>query len=128
MSVKLSVFGVRDLLQDLQDMGQNVDAAAAEALQGTADRVTADLKAGIARHHRTGHTEEQLRTNPTVESAGGKHSVKVGFKLPEGLPARYINKGTPTNKPKDAFVDRALNKTKIRKEQEAALRKIINGG
>lgn len=126
MAVRMQVFGVQDLLAKLQDMGADVEAAATEALQASADRVTADLQRGIARHHRTGRTEGALRKQPQVEEIEGKLSVKVGFDMPEGLPARYINYGTPTNKP-DPFITRALNKTRHRKEMEAVLERIVNG-
>lgn len=127
MAVRFSMFGVQDMLARVQEMGKDIDGAVTEALQTTADRVTTDMRKGIAKHHRTGKTQEALRENPRVEQVGGKFSVKTGFQLPQGLPARYIDRGTPTNAP-DPFVDRALNKTKIRKEQQKALQRIINGG
>lgn len=127
MSARMSTFGVQDLLARIQEMGKDVDGAVADALQTTATRVTSDLQKGIARHRRTGRTEQSLRRKPPVLWTGDKADVKVGFKLPQGLPARYINRGTPTNAP-DPFVDRALNKSKIRREQQKALQRIIEGG
>ena len=97
-----------------KETGRDYDALAQEFMEFMAKDVTTELFEGIERHHRTGRTARALDMRPQVQKVGGKHSVNVGFKMPEGLPARYINKGTPTNRPKDPFVDRALNKNRIK--------------
>ena len=102
------------LEQIQKETGSDYDALAQEFMESMAQDVTTELFDGIERHHRTGRTARALDMNPQVQKVGGKHSVSVGFKMPEGLPARYINKGTPTNRPKDPFVDRALNKNRIK--------------
>lgn len=133
MSVKLNAFGFKDALVKYQEMGGKVDEAAEAVLLKTSKRVTKELQSGIRKHRKTGRTEENLKDSPKVEKSGkGVFSVSVGFKLPEGLPARYINagpnrttrRGTPNQMPKDAFVDRALNKTKIRKEYESFFKEL----
>ena len=48
MAVRFSMFGVRDMLARVQEMGKDIDGAVTEALQTTADRVTSDLRKGIA--------------------------------------------------------------------------------
>lgn len=131
MSAKLTLTGVDDLLERLQELGGNVDQAARETIANTGKRVTADLDAGITRHNRTGRTKAALKreavTPSAVKKVGDRFTLEVGFELPEGLPARYINKGTPTNRPKDPFMDKALNKSRIKKEQEEFLRKVVEG-
>lgn len=120
----MSGFKMTDLLERIQEMGGDVDSIVQESLKQSADRATSELRQGIARHRRTGRTEDALIDSPTVQNVGGKYYVKVGFKLPQGLPARYINKGTPTNTP-DPFVDKAMNKAKFRREQIKAFERII---
>lgn len=102
------------LEQIQKETGQDYDVLAKDFMEFMAKDVTTELFKGIERHHRTGRTARALDMNPQVQKVGGKYSVSVGFEMPDGLPARYINKGTPTNRPKDPFVDRALNKNRIK--------------
>ena len=118
VNLKLDKDFYRFLENVQKETGQDYDALAHDFMEFMAQDVTNELFEGIKRHHRTGRTERALDMHPQVQKVGGKHSVSVGFKMPEGLPARYINKGTPTNRPKDPFVDRALNKTRIKNRYE----------
>lgn len=124
MPVRFSAFGLDDLLARVNDMGADLDTVVPEMLKETGERVTKDLKRGIAKHHQTGKTESALRERPEIIQQGNKTTCKVGFRLPEGLPARYINKGTPTNTP-DPFVDRAINRRKVMKDYQKAFQRVI---
>ena len=114
VNLKLDKDFYRFLENVQKETGRDYDALAHDFMESMAQDVTMELSEGIKRHHRTGRTARALDMRPQVQKVGGKHSVSVGFKMPEGLPARYINKGTPTNRPKDPFVDRALNKNRIK--------------
>ena len=114
VNLKLDKDFYRFLENVKKETGRDYDALAHDFIESMAKDVTMELFEGIERHHRTGRTARALDMHPKVQKVGGKHSVSVGFKMPEGLPARYSNKGTPTNRPKDPFVDRALNKNRIK--------------
>lgn len=124
--INLTINGFTEYIEALQNVGKNVDDAAIMALNKTGNRAMREMSIGIKKHRKTGHTQAQLIMPQVKRERDGLYSVEVGFKLPEGLGARYVNRGTPTNK-KDPFVDRALNKSKIKAEQRELFEAITRG-
>lgn len=126
MAVKLKTYGLDTLAGRVAEMQKDVDGFCEQALDEAAQGATLELFEGIDRHYRTGRTVSNLNMQPKVQHKGNRFFVKIGFNLPGGLPARFINKGTPTNRP-DPFIDKATSARKIRKYYEQAFKRIMGG-
>ena len=66
-SMKLDLRGVSDLLERIQKVGGNIDAAAEKALLESAKPCVEDLKSGIKKHRRTGLTEPEPFIRPAIQ-------------------------------------------------------------
>jgi HK97 gp10 family phage protein len=125
-SIKLNLKGLDELLERIKKAGGSIEQAAEKALVESAEPFFDDLKAGIAEHRLTGETERSLRKNK-VEWEGGKASVKIGFDINNGgLPALFVEYGTPTQKAQP-FIRPAIvkNKPKAKRIQQTVLNNIL---
>lgn len=103
--------GFNSFIERCERLGRNVDDVAEEELKGIAIKMTNDFSLGISKHTKTGRTKESLIKEPEFKNLGTKIETKVGFRKPDGLPAAFINYGTPTNNP-DPFITKAINRYK----------------
>lgn len=123
--VTVDFFGFEELLQKIDDAGGNVVDAVVEAAKASSKPIKADLLGFMAKHRLTGATEASFTDVQEVKKGYGIISYKLGFdKEHDGLPALFLDIGTPTIKP-TFFVYHAFedNVDKVKAEQEAALRK-----
>lgn len=105
----ISLWGIDELLEKVQALGENVTDVAAEAMQESADIIEADLRAFMEKHTRPGqgpHTIDALGT--VIKKHGSSVSGTTGFKMrnvdghgniPVGLPALFLDIGTPHIEP-----------------------------
>jgi HK97 gp10 family phage protein len=117
--LSLNLKGFESLLEQINKC-ENADlkGIAAKALEAGADIVYPELARGIVRHHLTGKTEESQRKE-TKFISDTQIEVSVGFDIAKGgLPALFINYGTPRMK-SDPFIRRAFdhNRKKIKETQ-----------
>ena len=125
-SMKLDTKGIEAMLERIKKAGGNIEQAAEKALTESAEPFFDDLRAGIAKHRLTGETERSLRKN-RVEWEGGKASIKIGFDINNGgLPALFVEYGTPTQKAQP-FIRPAIvkNKSKAKRIQQTVLNNIL---
>jgi len=125
-SMKLSMKGFEDMLERIQKSGGNINQAAEKALIEGAKPFRDDLKKGIQKHYRTGLTESTLR-DLKVEWDGNIASLKTGFDISKGgLPALFIEYGTPTQKA-NPFIRPSIkrNESKAKRIQKEELMKAL---
>lgn len=125
-SMKLDTKGIEALLERIKKAGGSIEQATEKALTESAEPFFDDLRAGIAKHRLTGETESSLRKN-RVEWEGGKASIKIGFNINNGgLPALFVEYGTPTQKAQP-FIRPAItkNKPKAKRIQQAILNNML---
>lgn len=117
----------QDLQEKIAKANGNLERAVERSMEAAADFLNPDFKAGIARHRRTGRTENSLIEQPNVEWDGNKASLRTGFSVRKGgLAAIFINQGVKRKdekKAKDAFIDRAISRN--RKKIAEAQREIL---
>ncbi len=126
-TMKLDLKGLSDLLERIQKVGGNIDAAAEKALVESAKLFVEDLKSGIKKHRRTGLTEASLNDPTQLQREGNQLTLNVGFDLGKGgLPALFLEYGTPSIKP-EPFIRPAIqhNQPKARKVQQEILSQIL---
>jgi len=126
-TMKLDLSGFKELLERIQKVGGNIDAAAEKALIESAKPFVEDLKTGIKKHHRTGLTEASLNDPTQIQREGNRLTLNVGFDLGKGgLPALFLEYGTPHMKA-DPFIQRSIqrNQSISRKIQKELLTKIL---
>lgn len=126
-SMTLSTKGFEALLERIQKAGGDINSAAERALTESAEPFYADLKAGIKKHHQTGLTEKSLYDPTKPVWFGDKVMLKVGFDLSHGgLPALFIEYGTPKQKP-DPFIKLAIerNQRLSKKIQKKILTEVL---
>ena len=126
-TMKLDLNGFKELLERIQKVGGNIDAAAEKALVESAKPFMEDLKTEIKKHHLTGLTEASLNDPTQIERDGNRLTLKVGFDLGKGgLPALFLEYGTPRMKA-EPFIQSSIqrNQSKSRKIQKELLTKIL---
>jgi len=125
-SMKLDLKGFDNLLERIKKAGGDINAAAEQALIESAKPFNEDLKAGIEKHRLTGVTEKSMKPLE-VKWEGNIATLNVGFDMKKGgLPALFIEYGTPTQKA-DPFIRPAITKNtpKARKIQKKVLNDIL---
>ena len=121
--VGLQFDGFADVLENLKRLEADIKKPVEEALNVSADIVTAQLDIEIKKHHVTGRTEKSLRDNPKVIWSGNKAEVEYGFSIKDGgLASIFLERGTPKQKP-TPVIKPAISKTKkkVKEKQEQIL-------
>ena len=140
----ISLWGVDELLEKVQALGENITDVAAEAMQDSADIIEADLRSFMKEHTRPGqgpHTIDALGTE--IKKHGSMVSGTTGFKMrnvegygniPVGLPALFLDIGTARGETGTYFVYYAYknNLPKVMEIQkkvfEKHIQKAMNSG
>lgn len=128
-SMKLDLGEFTGMLERIQKAGGSIERAAEKALSDSAKPFYDDLKAGIAKHRRTGLTEKSLLDQNNIQWEANRVTLKVGFDMSKGgLPAMFIEYGTPKMAP-DPFIQPAIkrNQPKAKKIQQQVLSEILEG-
>lgn len=125
--VGLDFFGFEEILQKISDAEGNVVDAVVKAAKASAKPIEADLLKFIRSHRLTGDTEDSFTNIHDMKKGYGIISYKLGFdKNNGGLPALFLDIGTPTIKP-SFFVYYAFrnNVDRVKAEQEEALKEAL---
>ena len=128
-SMKLDLGAFTGMLEQIQKAGGSIERAAEKALSESAKPFYDDLKAGIAKHRKSGLTEKSLLDPNNIVWDGNRVTLKVGFDMSKGgLPALFIEYGTPKQTP-DPFIQPAIkrNQPKAKKIQQQVLSEILEG-
>lgn len=128
LNVKVSLKGLDEYLEKVENMGGNIEEIIPAALEESAKVVLGYMEKGSERHKRTGDVYEAIEMEPTQKS-GNTFSVEIGINLdkhPEAIHAVFQEYGAPTF-PADPFIRPAFdnNKAKIKRIQKKIL---IQGG
>lgn len=125
--VSLDFYGFSELLQKIDDAGGNVTDALSKSLVASSKPIERDLGEFMVKHHRTGRTISSFENLLNVDRMGLFIDYKLGFnKDKHGLPALFLDIGTPTQNP-HYFIYYAFNNNvdRVKAEQEKALREIL---
>lgn len=102
---RIDYYGTDEIIQKLDRLGVDVKEELKNALLKCAEKPVQEMRDFIAtNHHRTGATENSLIVRTEDDDDNGKVFVRVGFNLNKedgkpGLPALFLNYGTPTQEP-----------------------------
>jgi len=123
---QITFYGDKQIIDKLDSIGANVEKVCLEALKKSIQLPKQEMLDFIKEHRRTGTTEESFKEEFSVEN--GVISCYVGFDLPKGLPALYLNVGTPTIEP-TFFIDKAVenNLDEIRNIQLKYISEMFKG-
>ena len=125
--VSLDFYGFQELLEKITKAGGNLEDALSKSLQASAKPIENDLRSFMSKHHRSGATIRSFENVHSVDRVGGYVYYKLGFNKDKGgLPALFLDIGTPTIKP-TFFVYYAFtsNADRVKKEQEQALIELL---
>lgn len=95
----VEMHGFSELLQNIEKAGGNVDAAVQKCVNRSLEIVGRNMQNFMSGHVATGDTKESYDIIPaTVKN--GKVSALVGYDVDKGgLPAIFLDVGTPKQKP-----------------------------
>lgn len=139
MSIKLQLSGFDDLFEQIKKAEGNVDKAAEQCLEESAQVMQSELKAQM---QKSGVDSDLINRMPTpeIQKDGNTIIARVGYKkgaynpddLSDGYKVVFANYGTPKRSKHGkvtakGFIDKAQRKAKkqIKKKQEETLKKII---
>lgn len=122
----MEFYGSSELIKRIESLGGNVEKALAKSLKEGAKKPYEDMKAYAEQHKLTGDTLNSLELQePIIKN--GVIKMKVGFIVKNGgLPALFLNYGTPRIAP-SFFIDKAFedNADEIKRLQEETLKNLI---
>lgn len=122
------LYGVSELLKKIEAAGGNVDAACKKAVDASLEIVGDEMQNFMSGHRLTGDTMASFEQVPaTVKD--GKIEAVVGYNAKNGgLPAIFLDVGTPKQKPYFFRYYAVENNTaRLREVQHAALNEILGG-
>lgn len=124
----VDMYGVSDLLKKIEAAGGKVDEAVKKATDESLKIVGADMQEFMAKHKDTGATMDSYEQVPAVVE-NGKVTAEVGYNIKkDGLPAIFLDVGTPKRKGYFYRYYAVENNTKkIADIQKAALNEILEG-
>lgn len=104
----IEVYGIGDLLKKIEKADGNLEDAITKSVMKSIELPKADMLTYIKQHHRSGKTEDSFTVYP-MEWKDGVGTVRLGFSIKkDGLPAIFLNVGTPKIKP-SFFIDNAVD-------------------
>ena len=128
---RIDYYGTDEIVQKLDRLGVDVSQALKTALLKSAEKPAQEMRDFIATNHRrTKTTENSLIVKTEEDEDNGKLFVRVGFNLNKedgkpGLPALFLNYGTPTQEP-TFFIDKIIENDidEIKRIQQETLEKV----
>lgn len=124
----IEMYGVSELLNNIEKAGGNVDEAVKKAVDKSLEIVGADMQSFMEQHRQTGDTISSYEQIP-AKADGGKVIGNAGYKVDDGgLPAIFLDVGTPTQRPYFyRYYAVENNRKKIEDIQRATLEEILGG-
>lgn len=124
----VEMYGVSELLKAIEDAGSKVDEAVKKAVDRSLEIVGADMQEFMSKHKVTGETMASFEQTP-AKSDGNKVTANAGYNVKEGgLPAIFLDVGTPKQKPYFfRYYAVENNRKKISEVQQATLKEILEG-
>ena len=108
--------GFNELLSNFDKLGGDLKDVTTKCLEAAHSIVTPKLHEDMARHHRTGKTEESIVDVANVKWEGTTASVDVGFDLKKGgMPSIFLMYGTP-RMPKDTKLYNDIYGSAVKKQ------------
>lgn len=125
----IEMYGVSDLLKKIEAAGGKVDEAVKKAVDGSLEIVGKDMQNFMSGHKLTGDTMSSYGQVPAKVGKDGKIEAVVGYDEKKGgLPAIFLDVGTPKQKP---FFFRYYavenNRKRIEEIQRETLNEILKG-
>ena len=94
----IEMYGVSDLLKKLEKAGGNVDQAVKKCVENSLEQVGMKMQLFMMEHRDTGETMDSFEMRP-VKIKDGQVSSLVGYSTKKGgIPAIFLDVGTPTRK------------------------------
>ena len=94
----IEMYGVSDLLKKLEKAGGNVEQAVKKCVENSLQQVGMKMQLFMMEHRDTGDTYESFDMKP-VEINDGTVTSIIGYQVKKGgLPAIFLDVGTPTRK------------------------------
>lgn len=124
----IEMYGVSELLKKIEDAGGKVEDAVKKAVDESLKIVGNDMQNFMSSHKQSGDTMESYEQK-SAEVKGDKIVANAGYNVKKGgLPAIFLDVGTPKQKP-HFFRYYAVenNSKKIREVQTKALDEILGG-
>ena len=126
----IEMYGVQDLLNSIEKANGSVDEAVKKAVNNSLELVGYNMQLFIMQHRRTGDTQGSYTLIPaSVDSKDGRIVAFTGYEVDSGgLPAIFLDVGTPKQKP-NFFRYYAIenNRAEIEKIQRETLNEILKG-
>lgn len=123
---RMEFYGSSELIRKIETLGGNIEGAVVKALKAGAKLPYEDMKSFAEQHIKTGDMAHSLTIGePVIKN--GSIKMKVGFVVKQGgLPAIFLNYGTPMISP-TFFIDKAFedNADAIKELQEEALKGVL---
>ena len=95
----ITLTGQKELLNQIDQLGGNIEKACEEAVLASGREATKQYKEFINDHKQTGLTESSLVDNPVIKRDGSKIILRTGFNVSKGgSPAIWLDRGTPKQK------------------------------
>ena len=96
--------GFEEMAEKYDALGGDLKKITQECLEFIPQEINPKVKAAMAKHHRSGRTEESLATDQHVEWEGMTGSIKVGFKISQGgLASIFLMYGTAKHAPVNQY-------------------------
>lgn len=124
----IEMYGVSELLKNIEKAGASVDEAVKKAVDNSLELVGMKMQLFMMEHRHTGETKESYEQVP-AKVEGGKVVGNAGYKVDEGgLPAIFLDVGTPKQKPYFFRYYAVENsRQQIEEIQRATLEEILGG-
>ena len=124
----IEMYGVSELLKSIEEAGGKVDAAVKVAVDRSLEIVGADMQKFMSSHKDTGETMRSYEQIP-ASSDGKIVNANAGYNIKKGgLPAIFLDVGTPKRKPHFyRYYAVENNRKQIEEIQRATLNEILEG-
>lgn len=122
------MYGVSGLLKSIEKADGKVDEAVKKAVDASLQIVGKDMQNFMSGHKHTGDTYDSYEQTPAVIK-GGKVEANVGYNVKKGgLPAIFLDVGTPKQKPYFyRYYAVENNRQRIEEIQRKTLEEILEG-
>lgn len=124
----VEMYGFSEILKKIEAAGGNVNDACAKAVDDSLKIVGEDMQRFISQHKESGGTYDSFE-QVTANVKNDKVEAVVGYNVEKGgLPAVFLDVGTPKQKPYFfRYYAVENNSAKIKAAQQAALDEILRG-